>query len=156
PPPPSETPLLQILDVDGRADEKTAPKIPDADLLKLHRTLVLNRLLDERMLTLQRQGRIGFYLTSTGEEATPVGSAYALRPGDWIFPAYREPGAALLRGFDLRHFISQLYGNAEDWTKGRQMPNHFSFRKGNVVSISSPVGTQIPQAVGAAWASKIR
>jgi len=148
--------LFHILNVDGSVEKSLEPKIPDDGLVLMYRTMVLNRQLDERMLTLQRQGRIGFYLTSTGEEATHVASAYAMKKSDWIFPAYREPGAALLRGFDLHKYVCQLFGNADDTVKGRQMPNHFSAREIGFVSISSPTGTQIPQAVGAAWAAKIK
>lgn len=148
--------LFHVLNVDGTVEKALEPKITDDGLVLMYRTMVLNRILDERMLTLQRQGRIGFYLTSTGEEATHVASAYAMKKSDWIFPAYREPGAALLRGFDLHKYICQLFGNADDTVLGRQMPNHFSAREIGFVSISSPTGTQIPQAVGAAWAAKIR
>jgi pyruvate dehydrogenase E1 component alpha subunit len=108
------------------------------------------------MLSLQRQGRIGFYVPSTGEEACQVGSAMALEKRDWVFPAYREPGAALWRGFPIGTLIAQAYGNANDPQRGRQMPNHYGGRDINYVPVSSPVGTQIPQAVGAAWAAKIR
>ena len=108
------------------------------------------------MLLLQRQGRMGFYLSSIGEEATHIGAAHALRESDWMFPAYREAGAALYRGYSLRTFMCQLFGNAEDPVKGRQMPVHHSVRALNFVSISSPVGTQIPHAVGAAWAAKLQ
>ena len=114
------------------------------------------RLLDERMLRLQRQGRLGFYLSSLGEEATHIGAAHALRAGDWFYPAYREVGAALYRGYPLRTFMCQLFGNAEDPVKGRQMPVHHSVRPLNFVSISSPVATQIPHAVGTAWAAKLQ
>jgi TPP-dependent pyruvate/acetoin dehydrogenase alpha subunit len=106
------------------------------------------------MLRLQRQGRLGFYMTSTGEEATHL-AVHALRPDDWIFPSYREPGAAFLRGYTLDEYISQLYGNVKDPVKGRQMPVHHSVSRIHYVSISSPVGTQIPQAVGTAQAAKI-
>jgi 2-oxoisovalerate dehydrogenase E1 component alpha subunit len=98
---------------------------------------------------------LGFYLTSTGEEATHIGSAYAMGKKDWIFPCYREPGAALIRGFPLQDYINQCYGNSEDLEKGRQMPCHYGHRETNLVTISSPVGTQIPQAAGAAWGAKI-
>ncbi|HET6267162.1 MAG TPA: pyruvate dehydrogenase (acetyl-transferring) E1 component subunit alpha [Acidobacteriota bacterium] len=148
--------LLQVMSDQGTVDQKADPSIPKEDLLKLYRVMVLNRQVDERMLTLQRQGRIGFYLQSIGEEAATVGSAYALRREDWIFPCYREPGAAFYRGFPLLKFVCQLMGNAGDPVKGRQMPNHYVARDINYTSVSSPVGTQIPQAVGAAWAAKIK
>ena len=94
-------------------------------------------------------------MQSTGEEATQLGVAYALRQTDWIYPSYREPGIAFFRGYSIHDFTNQLFGNAEDPIKGRQMPVHHSFRAGNFVSISSPVGTQIPQAVGTARAAQI-
>ena len=99
---------------------------------------------------------MGFYLSCIGEEAVPYGTAHALRESDWIFTAYRETGAALYRGYPLRTFMCQLLGNAEDPVKGRQMPVHHSVRSLNFVSISSPVGSQIPHAVGAAWAAKLQ
>ncbi len=147
---------LRVIQEDGSFDGKLEPKLP-ADVLKnLYRHLVLVRTLDTRMLSLQRQGRIGFYVPSSGEEAVQIGSAAALQPEDWIFPAYREPGVGLWRGFPLPQYVCQMYGNAEDLLHGRQMPNHYALREVNLVSISSPVGTQIPHAVGAAWAMKIR
>jgi pyruvate dehydrogenase E1 component alpha subunit len=108
------------------------------------------------MLSLQRQGRIGFYVPSTGEEACQVGGAMALEKRDWVFPAYREPGAAIWRGFPIETLIAQAYGNAKDPQRGRQMPNHFGDAQTRYVTTSSPVGTQITQAVGAGWAAKIR
>ena len=148
--------MVQIMSTEGVVDRKKEPTIPKEDLLKLYRFMSLTRQLDDRMMKLQRQGRIAFYLQSTGEEAAIIGSAYALEPRDWIFPAYRESGAAFLRGFPLVKFVSQLIGNANDPIKGRQMPIHYAIREQNFTSVSSPVGTQIPQAVGAAWAAKIK
>src|SRR5437660_1795782 len=116
----------------------------------------LQRILDNRMLALQRQGRIGFYGPSLGQEAAIVGAAMAMEPEDWIVPQYREPGAALVRGMPLKELLCQLIGNAEDPVHGRQMPCHYVYRKGNYLSISSPVGTQIPHAVGIAWAMRLR
>ena len=149
--------LFRVLGDDGQVEHKDRePAVAAADLVRIYRGMVLVRLMDERMLRLQRQGRLGFYMTSTGEEATHYGGAYPLRPGDWIFPSYREPGAAFWRGYALKDFMCQLMGNAEDPIKGRQMPVHHSIRKLNYVSISSPVGTQIPQAVGMAHAARLR
>jgi pyruvate dehydrogenase E1 component alpha subunit len=120
------------------------------------RTMVLARALDERALALQRQGRIGFYAPHTGQEAALVGSALALRPEDWVFPAYRELSVALVRGVPLQAIVDQLWGNARDLSKGRQMPNHLAFPDAHFVSASSPIGTQITQAVGAAMAMQRR
>jgi pyruvate dehydrogenase E1 component alpha subunit len=149
--------VIRVIDDEGRVTHpEREPRVSGDDLRRLFRTLVQVRLVDERMLRLQRQGRLGFYLSSIGEEATHIGAAHALRASDWIFPAYREIGAAFYRGYALRTFMCQLFGNAEDPVKGRQMPVHHSIRKLNFVSISSPVATQIPHAVGAAWAAKLQ
>jgi pyruvate dehydrogenase E1 component alpha subunit len=153
---PQEDAIYSILDEDGNIRPGAdAPEIPDADCLKLYRGLLQVRLVDDRYMKLQRQGRLGFYMQSTGEEATHFGGAYALKNTDWIFPSYREPGAAFWRGYSMKDFTNQLFGNAEDPIKGRQMPVHHSVRWINYVSISSPVGTQIPQAVGMGWAAKL-
>ena len=145
-----------MIDQDGTYDSKLEPKLPPETLKRSYREMLLVRLLDGRMLSLQRQGRIGFYVPSHGEEACQVGSAMALEASDWVFPAYREPGCALWRGIPLATMIAQAYGNSLDANKGRQMPNHFGWKDINYVTASSPVGTQIPHAVGAAWAMKIR
>lgn len=148
--------LLQIIGLDGSYDEGMEPELGEEDLLRMYESMVLVRILDTRCMGLQRQGRIGFYIPSHGEEAVQVGSAYALRPEDWVVPAYREQGAALLRGLPLRKLVANLYGNREDIVRGHQMPNHFSFREGHFVSTSSPVGTQIPIGAGMGWAARLR
>jgi pyruvate dehydrogenase E1 component alpha subunit len=125
-------------------------------LLDAYRWMVLARVVDERCLSLQRQGRIGFYAPLSGQEAAQVGCAFALRPEDWLFPAYRELAVALVRGASLRSVVDQLIGNSTDLTRGTQMPNHFAFREQHYVSASSPIGTQITQAVGAAMAAQRR
>jgi len=148
--------VISVIDDEGNVvHPEREPVIVPAELRKIYETMLLVRLLDERLLRLQRQGRIGFYLASTGEEAAAVAPAYALRPSDWIYSSYREIGAALYRGYPLRAFLCQLFGNAGDPLKGRQMPVHHSVRRLNFVSISSPVGTQIPHAVGTAMAARI-
>ncbi len=152
-----EFPLYRVLDDEGGLlSETDLPALPDAELLRLYRWMVLNRALDERMVTLQRQGRIGFYIGSIGEEATVFGTAAAMEEVDWIFPCYREHGAALLRGMPLVTFMCGLFGNAGDAMKGRQMPCHEAWRPGRYASISSPIATEIPHAVGAAWAARLR
>jgi 2-oxoisovalerate dehydrogenase E1 component alpha subunit len=149
--------VVRVIDDQGKVvHPEREPQLADTEHHRIFRTMVLLRLLDERMLRLQRQGRLGFYLASTGEEATHLGAAAALRVSDWFYSAYREVGAALYRGYPLRTFMCQLFGNAEDPVKGRQMPVHHSVRRLNFVSISSPVATQVPHAVGTAWAAKIQ
>ena len=148
--------MYQVLLPDGTLCSKVEPRVTPEEVLHLYRLMVQIRALDDRMMKLQRQGRIGFYMTGHGEEAAILGSAYALEPTDWILPCYREYHAALLRGYSLTDFICQLLGNARDITKGRQMPIHIAIKDLYFGSVSSPIGTQIPQAVGMAWAAKLR
>jgi pyruvate dehydrogenase E1 component alpha subunit len=131
--------------------------LSDAELLHCYRTMVRVRAFDDVCLKLQRSGRIGFSIPNKGIEACQVGAASALRKSDWIFPSYRDFGMALYHGVTPRAMMDNMYGNAGDTAKGRQMPVHFSFVEPiRFVSISSPLGTQIPQAVGAAYAMKQR
>ncbi len=152
-----EFPLHRLLDETGNlaGDEKELALSTDG-ILRLYRWMVLNRALDERMITLQRQGRIGFYIGSIGEEATVLGTASGMEEKDWIFPCYREHGAALLRGMPLVTFMCDLFGNAGDAMLGRQMPCHEAWKPGRFTSISSPIATEITHAVGAAWAARIQ
>jgi pyruvate dehydrogenase E1 component alpha subunit len=151
-----EFPLYRVVDEEGRLVAGAELELPEGELLVLYRWMVLGRALDERMITLQRQGRIGFYIGAIGEEATVFGTVAGLAPQDWIFPSYREHGAAFLRGLPLATFMANLFGNAGDLVKGRQMPCHETWAPGHFVSISSPVATQLTQAVGAAWAARIQ
>src|SRR5262245_39952218 len=148
--------LLQVLLDDGTLDPRTDPKMPRELLLRAYREIKRLRLLDARMILLQRRGSIGFYGACTGQEATPVATALAIRASDWVFPALRESVMMLVRGFPLRTYIAQVFGNAGDILKGRQMPSHMSGRSVNQVAWSSCIGPQVPQAVGAAWAAKIK
>jgi pyruvate dehydrogenase E1 component alpha subunit/2-oxoisovalerate dehydrogenase E1 component alpha subunit len=146
--------LFTVLKEDGTADPRVDPKIPTERLLFAYRHLRRLRLLDARMILLQRQGRVGFYGACTGQEAVPIATGLVARPDDWVFPALREQSIMLVRGFPLREFVAQVFGNSADVLKGRQMPSHPSGRRVNQVSWSSCIGPQIPQAVGAAWAMK--
>jgi pyruvate dehydrogenase E1 component alpha subunit len=147
-------PLLRILDPDGTLVGK-APAIPDHDLRAMFRHILKMRVLDQRMLSLQRQGRIGFYGTAAGQEAAVTGSAYAWRETDWVFPALREMGVSLWRGTTVQEIVCQLIGNSGDVLIGRQMPCHFSDRRVRSVAWSSVIGTQLVHAMGAAWAAKL-
>jgi pyruvate dehydrogenase E1 component alpha subunit/2-oxoisovalerate dehydrogenase E1 component alpha subunit len=147
--------LFGVLGEDGKV--KPGSPVPDAALLmRMYREMKRVRLLDERMVMLQRQGRVGFYGACTGQEAAVVAMGLAAAPDDWIFPALRENAVMLVRGFPLVSYIAQVYGSSADALKGRQMPAHISSRSVNQVSWSSCIGTQLPHAVGAAWAAKLK
>jgi pyruvate dehydrogenase E1 component alpha subunit/2-oxoisovalerate dehydrogenase E1 component alpha subunit len=147
--------MQQVLDEQGRI-LSDRPDLSSEALVQLYRHMLRIRVIDERILILQRQGRVGFYGTCTGQEAAIIGSAFALEPDDWIFPAIREGGAALMRGYALDHYVSQVMGDRNDLTKGRQMPCHYCDRSVNYVSWSSCIATQLPQAVGAGMAMRLR
>jgi pyruvate dehydrogenase E1 component alpha subunit/2-oxoisovalerate dehydrogenase E1 component alpha subunit len=150
------TGLLSILREDGTADAKAVPALDAAALREIYRGMVRIRIIDERLMALQRQGRIGFYAEARGQEAAVIGAVAALAADDFVVPAHRELGAVLYRGLPLHSFIAQLYGNANDIARGRQMPVHPGApRSLNYLPPSSCVATQLPQATGIAWAAKI-
>ncbi|MCA9001948.1 MAG: thiamine pyrophosphate-dependent dehydrogenase E1 component subunit alpha, partial [Planctomycetes bacterium] len=147
--------MIQLIDESGSAVSEL-PNLGKDQLLHLFTSMLRVRIVDGRMLTLQRAGRIGFVGTSTGMEGAQIGSAAALRPQDWLWSGLREGGAAVMRGLPLSEYVAQMYCNANDTAKGRQMCNHFMHKGTNYPSWSSVIGTQIPHAVGAAYASKMR
>ncbi len=147
--------VVRVLSPDGTLIGED-PGLTDEEVVLLYRAMLRTRLVDERAVLLQRQGRIGFHIGSLGEEATVLGTAFALRESDWMFPCYREFGGALFRGMPLQRYFDNLFGNANDVAKGRQMPDHWSYRDKRLGSVSSPIGTQMTQAMGVAWAAKLR
>jgi 2-oxoisovalerate dehydrogenase E1 component alpha subunit len=148
--------VVRVLGDDGSLLPGAEAPLDLSESVIAYRHMVRTRVLDERLTGLQRQGRIGFHVGSLGEEAAIIGAAIALRKQDWIFPCYREFGAALARGFPLQSFVDNMFGNARDTVLGRQMPDHYTSREHRWVSISSPVGTQITQAVGFAWGAALK
>jgi len=120
----------------------------------IYRKMVTLNVMDNILYDAQRQGRISFYMTNYGEEATHFGSAAALDAEDHVYGQYREAGVLLWRGFTLDDFMNQCYSNDSDPGKGRQMPVHYGSRALNFQTISSPLATQLPQAAGAAYALK--
>lgn len=147
--------LLQVMKDDGKT-AKLPADLKESDVKKMYEAMIMIRAYDERALKLQRSGRIGFCVTSFGEEATQIGTAAALETTDWVFPSYRQYGVPIYRGVPLEILTAHLFGNEDDLVKGRQMPAHYSYKEKNFVSISSVIGTQIIQAVGCAMAAKIR
>jgi 2-oxoisovalerate dehydrogenase E1 component alpha subunit len=149
-------PTLSLLQADGSLT--TGAKAPPLDQKlaeKLYRDMLYIRCLDERMVGAQRQGRLSFYLTCTGEEAAVAGTIAAFQPEDMVMAQYREQLALRFRGFSTAEFMNQLFSNAQDVGKGRQMPVHYGSRKLNFMTISSPLATQIPQAAGYAYGQKL-
>ena len=148
--------MFSILSPDGEVkSEADIPALGLDQQLHLYRLMCLNRMVDDQMIRLQRQGRLAFYVGSRGEEAAIIGSAFALEQRDWVLPCYREMGAALVKGFPLIDLFSQFFGTSRDLTKGRQMPNHYASYDLRVTSISSPVGSQIPHAIGLAMGARL-
>jgi len=151
-----DIPMLQILSAEGELIEKAVePDLSKEEALKIFNTMHYIRVLDERMVGAQRQGRISFYLASTGEEAASVASAAALSEDDMIMSQYREQGALAYRGYTTEQFMNQMFSNKDDPNKGRQMPIHYGDKPLNFMTISSPLGTQIPQASGYAYGQKM-
>jgi len=148
--------MLQVMDVPETAKGKAPAGLKGDDLKKMFRAMFFTRLFDQRGMNLQRQGRIGFYVPSFGQEASQIGAGYAMDDRDLLFPSYRVVSIALLREVDLRILFNQAWGNEADLCKGRQMPNHYAIPDIGWTSISSPIGTQITHAAGAARAAQIR
>lgn len=125
-------------------------------LLRAHRQMIRFREMDKMLESSQRQGRISFYMTSRGEEAIHIGAAAALTLNDIVLAQYREAGVLMWRGFTLEQFTNQCFSNDLDLGKGRQMPIHYGSRALNYLTISSPLGTQLTQAVGVAYRLKLQ
>ncbi len=149
-------PTLKVTNADGTVIEGAAlPEIDETLAKRIYDTCVFTRVLDERMLGAQRQGRISFYMTCIGEEAAVIGSAAALEDKDVILAQYREHAALRYRGFTTEQFMNQMFSNEKDLGKGRQMPVHYGCAELNYHTVSSPLGTQIPQATGVAYSMKM-
>jgi len=132
--------------------------LSDADLIEMYRLVALARTVDERMWVLNRAGRIPFVISGQGHEGAQVGIAWAFERGhDWIAPFYRSIATCLTFGMSARDIMTAQYATANDPSSGgRQMPGHYGSREHNLVSVSSPVATQLLHAVGIALAAKIR
>lgn len=142
--------LVRVLDDDHRATGEWVMDINPQLLIKGLTHMLQVRLFDDRMFTLQRQGKLSFYLKCAGEEAVAVAAAYALRTGDMLFPTYRQQALLLVRGMSVVDMMCECLSNTHDMNKGRQLPVLYSWAGGGFFSISGNLGTQVPQAVG--WA----
>src|SRR6202795_206824 len=138
---------VSILDSDGNLDTALEPELSHEDLKRLYRAMVLGRRLDERMLKLQRQGRIGTFAPIKGQEASQMGSVFTLMPTDWMVPSFRETAALLWRGWPIEKILSLFARRLEGGQPGpgqRDLP------------ITIPVATQLPHAVGIAYGIQYR
>ncbi len=145
--------LIRVMDDEGNLVGPWNANIPVEILKTGLRNMVLTRVYDDRMYRAQRQGKTSFYIKCTGEEAISVAAAMALEPDDMCFPAYRQQGLYLTRGYPLLTMMGQIYSNTLDPLKGRQMPIMYSARDKSIFTISGNLTTQYPQAVGWAMAS---
>ena len=149
--------ILKILKTDGEIyPNAQIPHLTSKQAKRIFDACVFTKVLDERMLSSQRQGRISFYMTCTGEEAAVIGAAAGLDDQDMILAQYREHAALKYRGFSLESFMNQMFSDHLDLGKGRQMPVHYGSKALNYQTISSPLSTQIPQASGVAYAQKLK
>ncbi|KAK5580355.1 hypothetical protein RB653_000371 [Dictyostelium firmibasis] len=149
-------PCYTIMNQEGVVSKpEQDPNFTKEEVIKMYTTMLTLNVMDSILYDVQRQGRISFYMTSFGEEAIHIGSAAALEMSDTIFAQYRETGVFMWRGFTINDIINQCCTNEHDLGKGRQMPMHFGSRKINLQTISSPLTTQLPQAVGSSYAQKL-
>ena len=138
---------LQILTETGEVRPELEPRLNDGDRRKIYSLMATTRAADMKALKLQRQGRMGTFAPSLGHEACQVGSAFALRKEDWVFPYFRDLGTYLTLGLPLKNYYLYWMGNEE----GMRIPAGL-----NIFTISVPVGSQLPHAVGCAMALKYR
>src|SRR5580693_7835853 len=150
------TEMVRVLGDDAKAVGPWNPHLEPQDLQVGLRHMVLTRLFDDRMQRTQRAGKISFYMRSLGEEAVSVAAGMALRPGDMLFPSYRNQGLHVVRGTALVDMMCQLLSNTRDMCKGRQLPVMYHSKPGNLFSISGNLATQFPQAVGWAMAAALK
>ena len=138
---------LSILDSDGKLDARLEPPLAPDDLKRLYRAMVLGRRLDERMIKLQRQGRIGTFAPIKGQEASQIGSIFTLGPKDWMVPSFRETAAMIWRGWPIETILAFYAGRLEG---GQPGPGQHD------LPVTIPVATQLPHAVGLAYAIQYR
>lgn len=150
------TTMVRVMNTDGEAVGPWAENIPDEILLNGLKAMLRTRAFDERMMTLQRQGKTSFYMKCTGEEAIAIAHKAALRQGDMNFPTYRQQGLLLSTDYPIVDMVCQILSNEKDPLKGRQLPILYSARSHDFFTVSGNLGTQYIHAVGWAMASAIK
>ncbi|EPR60473.1 dehydrogenase E1 component family protein [Toxoplasma gondii GAB2-2007-GAL-DOM2] len=148
-------PIFRILDYDGQiADGWQCPMTND-EVLEAYQFMVKLSIWDNMFYSVQRQGRISFYIQNQGEEALQTAVGLALDKKDHLFCQYRELGVLMLHGFTAEDALEQLFARRGDESKGRQMPISYSKHSVNLHTICTPLTTQVPHAAGAGYAFKL-
>lgn len=149
---------LDMTQIATSSEQRPSDALSSQTLLDMYWFILLSRRLDERSWILHRQGRIPFHISGMGHEACQVASAFAINRGvDYVHPYYRDLAMCLALGLTPQDFMLSLFGKVGELSSGgRQMPSHWSAREFNLLSSSSPVATQVPQAAGLAFAIKYR
>ncbi len=148
--------LIRVLDDQGKAVGPWDPKLDPETMRRGLKAMILTRAFDDRMHRAHRQGKTSFYMKCTGEEAIAVAQGMILSREDMGFPTYRQQGLLIARDYPLATMMNQIYSNAEDPIKGRQLPIMYSAKDYGFFTISGNLGTQYVQAVGWGMASAIR
>src|SRR5579864_2307299 len=148
--------LIPVLDNTGAAVGASDPAPAPETLIPGLKAMMTTRASDDRMYRAQRQGKVTFYAKSAGEEAIAAGQALALRPDDMGFPTYRQQGLLIGRGYPIEDMAHQVYSDAADPMRGRQLPCLYSSKAYGFFTVSGNLGTQFSQAVGWAMASAYR
>ncbi len=142
-----ELKYLSVMDETGHIDKSIMPSLSDEEIKKIYELMIISRTFDQYALSLQREGRIGTYASILGQEASQIGSAFAIEKSDWVFPSFRETGVYITMGYPM-HMLFQYWSGDE---RGMKTPEDL-----NIFPLCIPVGTQVPHAVGAAMAAKYR
>jgi pyruvate dehydrogenase E1 component alpha subunit len=138
---------FQVLDEKGRVKDDWKTELDDSELKKIYVLMAYTRAADLKAFKLQRQGRMGTFAPSLGHEACQVGPAFALQKDDWVVPYFRDLGTYITLGFPLKNYYLYWMGNEE----GMRIPAGL-----NIFTLSVPVGSQLPHAVGFALALKYK
>jgi pyruvate dehydrogenase E1 component alpha subunit len=144
---PAERDLRRVIGDGDALPDGEVDGLGEGELLALYRDMVLMRTYDERSLVYHRQGRVGTYAIFWGHEAMQVGAVRALAEEDWVFPSYRESAIGLLRGMPIETVLSWWRGHPAGWWDPREY---------RLASITVPIATHVPHAVGLAWGMRLR
>ena len=140
--------MIQIMDKDGNIIKpEWMPELSKEELIKIYKTMRLSRIIDEKTLQYQRQGRMLTYAPNLGQEATQVGSIAAARQTDWVAPSFRELGVWLYKGAPLRNIFLYWFGNE----MGMHMPEEV-----RILPVSVPIASQMQHATGLAFAARYK